>query len=705
MVEGDSSPPTQGPPNPSPIEVLPPLSLSGLPVGGRLGHFSDRWADITQDKWVLSVVRNGYKIPFDREPPLSPSPLFLGQSESPILQEEVQKLLLKGAVERIFPEDPGFYSRIFLVPKKSGKLRLIIDLSRLNSFLKIQSFTMETAIKVRNAILPNDWTFSLDLTDAYLHVPIHVGSRKYLRFSIRGQIFQFRALPFGLATSPFVFTRIMLAIATFLRLRTIVLFPYLDDWLVRNRCRRQLIRDKSFMINLITSLGLLINYEKSDLIPSQNFVFIGMEFRTLENIVRVPWDRALNILQLISWFQTQRNVTARLFLSLLGKLSAAAQFVILGRLHLRPLQMALFSQWKPHRLPLDHQIVISDSIVFHLDWWNNKDRFIQGVPLKPPQVSHTVFVDASTQGWGAHVEPQGGLCHGVWSHDQSLLHINILEMKAVFLALKHFQRILRNSTVMIASDNASVVAYIQKEGGTRSPSLCMEVWETLRWCLDQGITLRVRHIPGKTNILADRLSRMNKAISTEWSLKQSVCNALFQVTNYPNIDLFATRLNHRLPLYVSPIPDSRALSVDALSMNWDMIHGYAFPPFHIIPKILNKIRSHQCRIVLIAPFWPHASWYPELLQLVVQNPISLPLVPDLLSQLNGRIYHQNPQMLSLHAWILSSNQSEIDNFRRELPIMSPEQEGYPLGKSMMQNGPYFPLGAIEGKFLLSWPLQ
>ena len=685
-------------------EVFPPLPQPDLPVGGRLGHFANNWEKVTKDKWVLSVVKNGYKIPFDKRPQLSPSPLFLSQTESKALEEEVQKLLQKGAVERVYSEDPGYYSRIFLVPKKNGKLRLIIDLSKLNTFLNIQSFSMETANKVRNAILPKDWTFSIDLTDAYLHVPIHVTSRKFLRFCLKGKVFQFRALPFGLATSPFDFTRLMLAIATHLRVRAIVLFPYLDDWLVRNQNRLRLIRDRQFTLQLITSLGLIINQEKSDLTLSQNFVFIGMEFRTAENIVRVPWDRVQAILQLIPWFQSQKFVSARMFLSLLGKLNATAQFVILGRLHLRPLQMALFSQWKPHILPLEHKIWITDPIKTHLKWWDNKDRFIQGVPLKPPPVSHTVFSDASVSGWGAHLEPEGVLCHGVWTQDQSLLHINVLEMKAVLLALKQFQNIIGNSSVMIVTDNASVVAYIRKEGGTHSPSLCMEVWETLLWCHNKGISLRVRHIPGKNNILADRLSRISKPISTEWSLDQTICNAICMMTDHPNIDLFATRLNNRLPLYVSPIPDKKALSVDALSMNWDRIHAYAFPPFHIIPAILNKIRVHQCRIVLIAPFWPQAAWYPELLQLLVAPPISLPLVPNLLSQLNGRICHQNPQMLALHPWTLSSNLSEIANYRKKLPIMSPRRGEFQQGKSMTQNGKSLFLGAVEGKFLLSRPL-
>ena len=284
-------------------------------------------------------------------------------------------------------------------------------------------------------------------------------------------MFQFRALPFGLATSPFVFNRLMLAIATHLRVRAIVLFPYLDDWLVRNQNRLRLIRDRQFTLQLITSLGLIINQEKSDLTLSQNFAFIGMEFRTAENIVRVPWDRVQAILQLIPWFQSQKFVSARMFLSLLGKLNATAQFVILGRLHLRPLQMALFSQWKPHILPLEHKIWITDPIKTHLKWWDNKDRFIQGVPLKHPHVSHTVFSDASVSGWGAHLEPEGVLCHGVWTQDQSLLHINVLEMKAVLLALKQFQNIIGNSSVMIVTDNALVVAYIRKEGDPFSISM------------------------------------------------------------------------------------------------------------------------------------------------------------------------------------------------------------------------------------------
>ena len=287
-----------------------PLPLPNIPVGGILAHFAQNWAEITDDEWVLSLVRKGYRIPFQERPILSPDPIFFRQPLSQQLEEEVASLLSKGAVEEIIPECPGYYSRIFLVPKKNGKLRLIIDLSVLNHFVYTQTFKMETQRKVKEAVQLNDWAFSLDLTDAYLHVPVHRRSRKYLRFTLRGRVYQFKALPLGLLTSPFVFTRLMTVIPTFLRRRAITLHPYLDDWLARNQNRRRLLEHRQFILSLINSLRLIINYEKSDLVPAQVFTFIGMEFLTHINIVRVPQARQMKILETVRMVSQKTSVSA-----------------------------------------------------------------------------------------------------------------------------------------------------------------------------------------------------------------------------------------------------------------------------------------------------------------------------------------------------------------------------------------------------------
>ena len=647
----ERSPLVEGPPLPVDSENLPPLPLPQpqIPVGGKLAHFALNWQNITNDQWVLSLIKNGYQIPFKDQPPLSREPIFFQQSQRRELEEEVTSLLQKGAVEEIQPEIPGFYSRIFLFPKKNGKLRLIIDLSTLNKYVFVQSFRMETQRKVRNAIRQNDWAFSLDLTDAYLHVPIHPRSGKYLRFTLKGRVFHFRALPFGLSTSPYIFTLLMTVIATYLRRRAIILHPYLDDWLSRNQSRLILLEHRHFIIQLITSLGLIVNQEKSDLIPTQMFTFIGMEFLTHMNIVRVPQARVQILLETVKKFSQKTYVSAREFLSLLGQLNAAADFVMLGRLHLRPLQMSLLAQWRPQTLPLQHQIKLTADVLHHLNWWKQHRLYLQGVPMKADPPSHHIFSDASLTGWGSHLEPEGLLYHGVWSKTQSRLHINILEMMAISLTLRRALQFIKNSTVLISTDNTTVVAYLNRQGGTHSPDLCMEVWKTLIWCHQNQINLLIKHIPGKFNVLADRLSRITKPISTEWGLNQSVGNAVFRMTQFPNLDLFATRLNRKLPLYVPPIPDQKALSIDALTMNWNHIHGYAFPPFHLIPSVINKIRTAQCKVVLIAPFWPNRTWFPELLNLLISSPITLPIRPNLLEQLHGKFLHQNPGLLQLHA--------------------------------------------------------
>ena len=263
----------------------------------------------------------------------------------------------------------------------------------------------------------------------------------------------------------------------------------------------------------------------------------------------------------------------------------------------------------------------------------------------------------------------------VWTEEQSRLHINVLEMKAIFLSLSRAAHKVKNSSVLVSTDNTTVVAYIRHQGGTHSTELSEEVWNVLNLCLAHNIHLLAKHIPGRLNILADRMSRIDKPISTEWSLNQEIANKIFQIMGFPSIDLFATRMNHRLPIYVSPIPDQVVLSIDSLSMDWNRMHTYAFPPFHLIPAVINKIRLSQCKIVLIAPLWPDRPWLSELLGLLVSPPVSLPVIPNLLAQLKGRILHQNLGHLQLHAWELSSNLSEINNFQARLQSTSPKLEG------------------------------
>ena len=277
----------------------------------------------------------------------------------------------------------------------------------------------------------------------------------------------------------------------------------------------------------------------------------------------------------------------------------------------------------------------------------------------------------------------------------------MLEMMAIRLALKQAITFIHHSCIMISTDNTMVVSYINKQGGTHSPNICVEVWEILNWCLEHDIVIRVRHIPGKFNILADHLSRLDKPIKTEWALDQTVANSVFQMLNFPNVDLFATRFNHKLPLYVSPVQDNKALAIDALSMDWNHLHAYAFPPFILIPAVLEKIRQHQRRIVLITPFWPQ--------QLVLRTSSSISVSSDssatnskTLDTIKTKICSSKPP--TSRPWELSNNQSEIKNFRKTLQVLSLDQEEHLHKKSTMQNGPSSLIGVIQKRLIRSRPL-
>ena len=101
---------------------------------------------------------------------------------------------------------PRVFHRLFLVPKPNNKWRPILDLSNLNPFLKAEKFKMETPETIRTSLQQGEWVTSVDFKDAYFHIPIQAQSRKYLRFHVEGQTYQFKALPFGLSTAPLEFT-------------------------------------------------------------------------------------------------------------------------------------------------------------------------------------------------------------------------------------------------------------------------------------------------------------------------------------------------------------------------------------------------------------------------------------------------------------------------------------------------------------------
>lgn len=135
---------------------------------------------------------------------------------------------------------------------------------------------------------------------------------------------------------------------------------------------------------------------------------------------------------------------------------------------------------------------------------------------------------------------------GVWERSFQSLHISLLEMWAVVNALERFKPQISGQHVQIRCDNTTVVAYINHQGGTRSPSLCLLAWNLLHWATGFNIHLSAVHIPGTSNDLADALSR-KRIVPTEWSLLPAIAQLLFSWMDRPYVDLFATTANAQWP--------------------------------------------------------------------------------------------------------------------------------------------------------------
>ena len=534
---------------------------------------------------------------------------FRTRNSRQVLQQAMDALLLKGAIEWVTNVTSlGYYSRLFLVPKKTGYLRPVIDLSTLNHHMLVPHFKMKTQGSVRAAIRSQEWTVSIDIRDAYLHVPMHQAIRKYLRFVVNKKVCQFTCLPVGLATSPCEFTKLLRPVVALLRQQGVKLHIYLDDWLIRADTPEQAQLHAQTTIRVLQFLGWIINYEKSDLTPSQDFQFIGMQFNTRQFTVAPLLKMRLKVQSVQQHWMTNPNIAARDLHRLLGVLVFMASLVQWGRLRLRPVQWWATTVWCQRTGSWTDRITVPQWVLSEVAWWAS--------PAVLQVLQVTLFTDASSSGWGAQLGSRS--TQGQWSAPQRLWYINVLEMQAVINAVRDFLPHLRSRVVRLMCDNAVTVAYIKNEGGTRSYTLMEMTIRLLQWCDRKAITLVPVHLPGVHNIQADSLSRVGQTLNTEWTMAMECLRPVFAQLGEPQVDLFATFANRRLIKFVSPYPDPRAEWMDAMSVPWDNGRGllYALPPFKMVPQVLQKIiQSPGVRVILIAPLQQAASWFPELMDL------------------------------------------------------------------------------------------
>ena len=243
---------------------------------------------------ATSIMTVGLRLSFHTDPILSlrpPPHARISERHLPALRPFIPSYLEKGIIREILTPQPLYFSSVFPVPKKNNTFRPVINLSRLNTMLKVPKFKMETVAKIAPCLTVPLWGITVDLEDAFFHVPIAWEYHKYFAFEMDGHIYVFQFLPFGLSPAPWAFSRIVKPIKSHLHELSIMLFSLLDDFLILAPSQVQLEEDAQTVMSCFQTLGLTINYKKSKLQPSQVVEYLGVLFHLETLQLSIPQDK------------------------------------------------------------------------------------------------------------------------------------------------------------------------------------------------------------------------------------------------------------------------------------------------------------------------------------------------------------------------------------------------------------------------------
>ena len=557
-----------------------------------------------------------------------------------------------GVVSRIPLSSVGFWGHIFVVPKKEGSWRLILDLAPLNVFVVHETFQMVSLQDVFSAVRQSDWMASLDIEKDYWHVPVAPLFRKFFQFRFEDRGFQFRVMPFGLTTAPWIFNRLITPIVCSLVRSGIQVLAYLDDFLVLAP-KSSIVDHVATVESTLVQAGFSMS-DKSCRTPSRSVQFLGVVISSESMCSSLPVSVQESVVAQARELGARACVSRRLLESFIGTLSFYSDHVFC----LRPLfwELTAWTNRESSTLTRDLQFVASPSLRDCLPRISLLDLSVPR-SFAPPQDLVSILSDASDTGWGATWGAR--TLRGEWSVRQARLSINARELKAVVLAISRWAPLLSGRSIQVFSDNVAAAATIRRRGSPSSPLLCRLAQELEEVCLQFRLKVIASHVAGERNVVADSLSRRRPQPS-EWSLSTRVFELLCWRWGCPEVDLCATRDNAKTKVFVSPLPTDEFS--DCLTLSWGLWrHLYAFPPSRLLRRLVPRLEQLSARqtLILVFSWWERRPWFQRLRSLWLAG--GLDLVPlslerqDLLRRVQDWVFffHPNPGIFMLHAVLLS----------------------------------------------------
>ena len=599
--------------------------------GGVLSKFYDRWRLLTKDPEILQWVR-GAPLNFLTPPVQSrlPHEIIFDHQEATLVKAELNKFLDQGIVDKSSLHPGDFCSNLFARPKKTpGAIRLILSLKKLNKFVKYVHFKMETLQTVLLLLKPGAYMTSIDLSQSFYHVKVRDQDQKFLKFLCLGDTWVMKSLPMGYRDAPRVFTRLMKVPMYYLRHNLGVLCShFIDDVITLSDTKPQAVVDTAYTGNTLSFCGFHINLPKSVTDPCQLMDHLGFNINSVSMTLHLLLAKAEKIVKLAKALLSAPGgvVCIRQVAQFVGCCIAATPALEYGPFHTKELEISKTRALNANGWNFDGHMTLHEFDLSDIAWWAAHVRGAFSFILPTP-VDLDLFSDASNTGWGGYCQQSGATARGMFGPDELDLHINVKELLACFLTVKIFLQDIFDQHIHLHLDSQVALGCIRAQGSTRSPMCNKYTAKIMRFFEGHRLHLTTTYIQSSCNDIADSQSRQGANDDIEWTLVQQVFDKIADFFTTPEVDLFANRLNHRLPKYVSWHRDPGAMAVDALNICWTQFkYMYVFCPFSLIPRVLSKVQRTAAvsQLLMVVPLWPGQIWWPALMDMLVSPIILLP---------------------------------------------------------------------------------
>ena len=539
---------------------------------------------------------------------------------------------------------------------------------------------------------PLDWLSSVDIKSAYSHIPMSRSCFPFLQFRWKNRFFFYNSLPFGIANGPILFVRVTKGIMNYLRRNLIEILFYIDDTLIKNASREQLLDDIKMTINVFEKCGFTINWKKSVLTPTQCLVFLGFVIDTVAFTISLTDEKKSDISQIVKKALSSKKVSVRFLGKIIGKLVSVFPACPDGPLHYRNLERLKIRSLRSNgnnwsgRICLHHD----HDCVCELLWWRKNILSIKCRHLATKCHNVTMYCDASSFGWGSVI----GDCQAQGRFPEKLqeLSINSKELLAVYYWLLSHTKLLSHKVVLVHSDNTTTVSTISKKG-SMNRFRDKYTRKIFAHCDKYNICLKICFISGVSNRRADFSSRNFAHHNTEWSLSEKCMQFIEKRCPFTmNMDLFASHLNFKFRRYCAWKPDPFAFAINCFNLDWSQFNSFAFPPFSVILRLLKKVEEDKVtRLGLVCPWWPQSTWFLMLVKLMSSKPVFLP--KNTSAELNipwdCNLRHPLSSKMRLIFVTLSASCFIKNSFQKELLITLRNTLGVKLhstGTTRTQNG-------------------